>query len=265
MPSHPWYVELAGKTPHVHRMGIKDVTAREPRPVRGLEDAIRDHAFAAIVFDNVDLPGDQQAELAPLRQLITQSYRLESKLPADEQPHVYTGAQVRPDSIWVPAVPATPPPGAHALYDFEQVSWDGWARSGPAWGRGPVTDVAGVVVAGASGRRFAASGVGGGDTATGRLTSPAFVVRGSRLTMKLGGGVDPKLRVELVVDDPDVPGGTSGVPVRTATVPAPGGSTMREVGWDVSDLTGKTVRLVLVDEAESRGAYLLVDDVWLWN
>jgi signal peptidase I len=40
MPSHPWYLVLAGKTPHVHRMGIKDVTARQPRTVVGLDDAV---------------------------------------------------------------------------------------------------------------------------------------------------------------------------------------------------------------------------------
>ncbi|MEJ7597180.1 MAG: hypothetical protein WKG01_04655 [Kofleriaceae bacterium] len=35
MPSHPWYLQLAGKTPRVHRMGIKDVTMRQPRVVEG--------------------------------------------------------------------------------------------------------------------------------------------------------------------------------------------------------------------------------------
>ena len=31
MPSHPWYLVLAGKQPHVHRMGIKDVITRQKR------------------------------------------------------------------------------------------------------------------------------------------------------------------------------------------------------------------------------------------
>ncbi len=261
MPSHPWYLELAGKTPHVHRMGIKDVTAREPRPVRGLEDALRTHAFSAIVFDNSDLPGDGQPELAALRQLIAQSYRIETRLPADEQPRVYTGAQVRPDAIWVPAVPATPPAGAHTLFDFEQTTWDGWTRTGTAWGRGPATDVPGVPIAGTTGRRFASSVAGGGDNATGRLVSPAFPLHAARITMKIGGTVDPKLRVELeVVDDSGI-----GAVVRTATVPAPGGPTLQEVGWDVRDVANQMVRLVLVDDSQARGGYLVVDDVWSWD
>jgi hypothetical protein len=31
MPSHPWYLALAGKQPYVHRMGVKDVTWRSAR------------------------------------------------------------------------------------------------------------------------------------------------------------------------------------------------------------------------------------------
>lgn len=102
MPSHPWYPVLAGKTPHVHRMGIKDVTTRQTRTIAGLDDKLRNHAFAAIVLDNRDL----HLELPQLAQF----YRLALSLPRDEQPRVYTGAAVTPASIWRPATPATPPP-----------------------------------------------------------------------------------------------------------------------------------------------------------
>ncbi len=55
MPSHPWYLVLAGKQPHVHRMGIKDVTWRQNRTVVGLDDSLAKHRFSSLVFDNRDL------------------------------------------------------------------------------------------------------------------------------------------------------------------------------------------------------------------
>ena len=116
------------------------------------------------------------------------------------------------------------------------------------------------MIEGATGKRFASS-TAGGDDAIGTLTSPSFVLKGARMTMKLGGLVDPSLRVELdLVDRTGV-----GAVVRTATVPPPGGPMLRSVGWDIHDLEGLPVRLVLTDESASRGGYLLVDDVWVWE
>ena len=99
MPSHPWYLVLAGKEPHVHRMGVKDVTTRQTRTIDGLDDKLRNHGFAAIVLDNRDL----HLELPALQT----SYHRAFMLPRTEQPRVYTGADVTPESIWLP----TPPPG----------------------------------------------------------------------------------------------------------------------------------------------------------
>lgn len=248
MPSHPWYLVLAGKQPHVHRMGVKDVTTRQTRIVEGLDDALHSRRFSAIVFDDRDL-------FLELPQLY-QYYRPSTKLPADERPHVYTGARVVPDSIWVPAVPATPPAGAKVVFDFEAPTWDRWTRSGPAWGDGPISEpLPGQdLVLGATGVRFADS-MHGGDAATGRITSPAFAIDGARITMKLGGGSDTtKLRVELWVD---------GAIVKTASVPLPAGDTLHTVTWDVAELAGKQGTLVLVDDAAD--GHLDVDDVWMWS
>jgi hypothetical protein len=99
MPSHPWYLVLAGKRPFVHRMGIKDVTTRQSRVVERLDDELRHRRFAALVLDQRDV----HLELP----LVTQCYRLARQLPADERPKLYSGARVEPDSIWVP-IPATP-------------------------------------------------------------------------------------------------------------------------------------------------------------
>jgi hypothetical protein len=101
MPSHPWYLQLAGKAPRVHRMGIKDVTTRQTRTIAGLEASLRGHRFAAIVLDNRDL----QLELSA----IPTFYHRALTLPADERPRLYSGAKVVPDSIWLPGGDAAAP------------------------------------------------------------------------------------------------------------------------------------------------------------
>jgi hypothetical protein len=258
MPSHPWYLRLAGKTPHVHRMGIRDVTWRQPRIVLGVEPAVARQAFGALVLDEPDInvrevPG------------VNRTYRSVFKLPADERPRLYSGARVVPDSIWMPWIQATPPPGARAVFSFETAAWDGWTASseGGAWGTGPVTaPLPGQeMVLGATGERFATS-LHGGDRATGRMTSPEFVIEGARLTMRLGGGTDEGLRVELWAEDAEAnPNGATSV-IATASVLEPGGETLREVTLDVARLRGKPARLVLVDDSEA--GHLDIDDVWVW-
>ncbi|MEO6775210.1 MAG: hypothetical protein ABI467_19755 [Kofleriaceae bacterium] len=248
MPSHPWYLVLAGKQPHAHRMGIKDVTTRQTRTIVGLDDALAKHKFSAIVMDDRDL-------FLELPQLTAQ-YHPALKLPADERPRVFTGAHVVPDTVWLPRLPATPPAGAKAIFNFEQPTWQGWTRSGPAWGDGPAIEPEagqGLVV-GVTGQRFANS-MHGGDIATGRVTSPSFVLDGRRISLLVAGGTDDtKLRVELWVDDKLV---------RTAGVPAPGGESLQRTTWMIDDdLVGKRGTLVLVDDSPT--GHLVVDDVWMW-
>jgi hypothetical protein len=250
MPSHPWYLVLAGKHPYVHRMGIKDVTWRQTRTVVGLDDALKQHKFSAIVFDNRDL----FLELPQLRA----SYRPGLKIPGDERPRLYTGAKIVPDSIWIPAVAATPAAGARIVFDFEQPTWQGWTRSGGAWGEGPVSESlpGQEIVIGATGQRFATS-MHGGDSAIGRVTSPSFPHARTKLSLRLGGGTDAtKLRVELWVD---------GVIVRSSGVPSLGGDVLRDVVWDISEHTGKFGTLVLVDDATAPDGHITVDDVWIWD
>ena len=250
MPSHPWYLALAGKTPHVHRMGIKDVTARQPREVLGLDAALRTHAFSALVLDERDV----NLEVGG----VNLYYRPALTLPEDERPHVYTGAMIRPTSIWVPAISTPPPAGAKVVFDFETPLWDGWTASGTAWGkRSEAQSLPGQgLVLAAGGRRFATS-MHDGDSATGRITSPAFELDGDKLSLELGGGTDAsKLRVELrTADDDQV--------VATASVPEPGGDRLRTVTLDLAQVRGRKGKLVLVDDSP-RG-HLDVDDVWLWR
>jgi hypothetical protein len=142
------------------------------------------------------------------------------------------------------------------VFDFEAERWTGgWVQSGSAWGDGPITEslVGQDLVLGATGRRFATS-MNGGDRAIGRVTSPLFALEGTRLTLRLGGGIDgTKLRVELWID---------GAITRTATVATPGDS-LRTVTIELGDLRGRLAKLVLVDDSTT--AHLNIDDVWLWQ
>lgn len=250
MPSHPWYLQLAGKTPYVHRMGIKDVTTRQPREVLGLDDALRTHAFRALVLDDRDVNTEVGG--------VNQYYRPAFKLPLDERPRLYTGALIQPDSIWVPATNGPPPPGVQVLFDFETAAWDGWTLSGPAWGKRPEAESTPgqSLVLGAGGRRFATS-MHEGEAATGRVTSAPFALDGTKLTLLLGGGTDAtKLRVELwSVDAPKL--------LATASVPEPGGDTLRTVTINLAGIAPTQAKLVLVDDSPT--AHLDVDEVWLWR
>ena len=94
MPSHPWYLQLAGKTPRVHRMGVKDVTTRRVQVIEGLDEALAQRRFSALVLDQRDL----DLELPQLRA----AYQPALELPPDERPRVFTGAKVVPKAIWTP-------------------------------------------------------------------------------------------------------------------------------------------------------------------
>jgi len=258
-PSHPYYAVLAGKTPYVHRMGVKDVTARKPREVELLDDAIDKRAFAAILLDNNDLHVEYQPELAALRYRIRRNYHPSVLLPADERPRLFSGSRVVPESIWVPTGNPKPPvpTATKKVFDFETPGWTSWERSGAAWGNGPVVDILDdyhLIVAGSTGMRFATSILGGGNKAVGRVTSPAFVLEGESLVMNLGGGIDPaKLRVELLVD---------GAIIGTASPPSPGGDQLRPASIAIDpEYRGKPGRLVLVDDSDKQ--HLVIDDVWL--
>jgi hypothetical protein len=232
------------------------VTAREPRMVEGLGDAIREHAFAAIVVDRSLETGQELDDFPPLKP----AYHPAFKLARDERPPTMSGAKVVPDEIYLPAADARPPPGARVVCNFESASWTAmrWEPTGQAWGDGPTdASLSGQdFVLGATGQRFATS-MHGGDVAIGRLTSPPFTLDGTKLSMRLAGGSDQtKLRAELWVD---------GAIVRVISVPPPGGDTLKQIAIDISDLRGKEARLVVVDDSTLLGGHLDLDDVWIWQ
>jgi hypothetical protein len=247
VPSHPWYGHLAGKSMFVHRMGVKDVTSRRPRPVRGLDEAVSTHRFAAIFLDGRDLHHDSG--------LIARHYRPEFLLPAGERPRTFTGAPVMPEAMWVPATKAVLPAGTRVLFDFESGRFDGWRSEGVAWGRAPVDRerTGQGPVTGWAGRYFATS-MNGGDVATGKLTSPRFVIDGSRLSLRLSGGTDDKLRVELRA-------GTA--TLRVARNDHVASERFRVIEWDVSELRGVEVELVAIDDTTGSWGHLNLDEIWI--
>ncbi len=250
VPSHPWYAHLAGKRMYVHRMGIKDVTVRKPRPIAGLDEALRSHRFTAIVLDGRDL--HQFGELGALNR----NYQEQDVLPRGERPRTITGAVLRPESIWIPIGPVALPPGARVLVDFEDGGWDGWEVTGTAWGPGPVARSLPKQgpVRRVGGKAFANS-MHGDDATIGTLTSPPFELTGPRLTVRLGGGAaDPQLRLELLVDD---------AVVKTIVKDAPPSDRMVDVELDVTPWQGQRARLRAVDEATGAWGHLVFDELWI--
>jgi hypothetical protein len=252
VPSHPWYAHLAGKPMYVHRMGIKDVTTRQNRKVFGLDDALDGHKFAAVFLDSTDvhLYGEVPA--------LNRNYQEDVKLPSDERPRTFSGATSRPDSVWVPIGPPVMPPGTRVLCDFEgkfDFATAGWTMTGKAWGSGAVGDsLPGQGPVRRAGGRQWASSMHGGDDAVGSALSPVFTIDGATLAMRLGGGTDDGLRVELVID---------GKVERTAQVKDTPSDRFVDTTIDVSDLKGKQAQLRLVDESTAAWGHLNVDEIWI--
>lgn len=243
VPFEPWYGHLAGKRMFTHRMGIGDVgVGTVVKPVLGLQETLRDHAFAAIVLDSGAQPG-----------LITGAYRLDDRLPP--RPEVRTGNRVVPAAIWVPAIASKPPIGARILFDFETGTFDGWTVTGTAWGGRPEAhELPGQPPVCRFGGRYFAISSHGGDAAIGTLTSAPFPINGARLTFRLGGGIETeRLHIGLLVDGREV----------LAALPPKAGDGLELVTWDVSTLAGKTAQLVIVDSSPT--GHLILDDVLIWN
>ncbi len=245
MPYHPFYPVLAGKRPHYHQMGINDVTrAGLPFPPSVLESVLQ-RRWAAILLDNPP-QGRYDFVLGP--------YKLGRYFRGDEVPHVPTGYQVRPTYLFVPKRPEPAPAGARRVFGFEDGSYQGWERSGTAWGPAPVGGPLweqGPV--GPFEGSFLASSFHGGDQSTGELLSPEVVIDRPQLSYRVGGGHDPRaLQVRLLVDGQTVHVGTGN------------NSDLLEVQRvDLRAHLGKKLRVQLVDSARGSWGHLLFDDLVL--
>jgi sucrose-6-phosphate hydrolase SacC (GH32 family) len=142
------------------------------------------------------------------------------------------------------------------IADFEGANYGAWTVTGEAFGPGPArgTLPGQMPVTGFAGQRLVNS-FHGGDTSTGTLTSPEFKIERKFIGFLIGGGKGDKLALQLLVD---------GKVVRTATGPndKPGGSeALAQESWDVSEFTGKSAVIQIVDRATGGWGHINVDQI----
>jgi hypothetical protein len=232
IPFHPFYGALAGHHTFVHRMGVMDVGGSLGRPA-GLDAAIRDQRFPWIILDWKSQPGEWPGLDARYR--VVHTFR-----DGVDAVRAFSGAETSPRWLMVPVHDPPPlPPGGRRIADFEGTVWQGWTPQGLAFGApAPAPD-------GLYGRSAADSGVLG-PAVQGSLRSQPLTLDRPHLRFSVSGPADPGLRVLLI----------SGA--ETARVASPEGG-VRTVEWDVRELMGRPVVLVLEDQ--SAAASLAVDEI----
>jgi levanbiose-producing levanase len=144
---------------------------------------------------------------------------------------------------------------ARVLNSFEDTSFGaGWTATGSYAGQGTVDGN----VPGKVGNRYVDTFVNGGDSATGAITSPAFIVDRNNLRFTLGGGDHPlgqpgATSVQLLIN---------GSPVKTQT--GTNSPQMTSYTWDVSAYAGQTAQFQILDNStSSTWGHIMVDQVLL--
>ncbi|WP_082574143.1 GH32 C-terminal domain-containing protein [Cellulomonas sp. Root137] len=175
--------------------------------------------------------------------------------PADTGIALYSaGGAATFSNLTITALDAPDQRPARVLAGFEGSDWgSGWTATGSFVDAGPTTGS----LPGQVGRQVLDTFVGGGDPATGTITSPPFTIDRRYLHLLLGGGdhplgVEPATSVNLLVD---------GRPVRTATGRDEG--TLRPVRWDLGDLAGRQAQVQVLDDATGGWGHLMVDQIVL--
>ena len=233
IPFHTYYGALAGKRTFVHRMGVRDAEMGLGRP-EGLDQALRDQFFSAIVLDWKTIPGEfpfvdsRYHPWLPLREGV-------------DSVRMFAGAQTSPNTLLIPTREPPPLPlGGRRLADFEAGVWQMFVSEGQAFGNKPAPappDMFG---------RFAADSTRLGPAALGALRSAPLTVAESHLRFVLSGPADLALRVVLLDE---------GKVVRTAS---PNGAAA-VVDWNTSESVGRSVVLLVEDQSPTGG--LVVDEI----
>jgi Glycosyltransferase family 87 len=223
IPFHTYYAVLAGKQPFAHRMGVRDVEAALGRP-KGLDQAILDQRFAAIVLDWKSYPGEWP-------NLDRRYHAIREFAEGVDSVRTFAGAQTSPRTLLVPTREPPPvPPGGHRLADFESGDFAGFSALGTAFGAEPAPAPAGMY------GLFAADSGRAGAQARGILRAQPFVVDAAHLRFALAGPADPGLRVVLREGE-------------TVLVSASPTGAARLVEWNTSAWVGQSVELVLEDDS----------------
>jgi len=143
---------------------------------------------------------------------------------------------------------------ARLIADFEGGTWGaGWTATGDLVTAGPTA----AGLRGQVGQQVADTFAGGGDAATGTITSPPFTIDRNFLHFLIGGGdhplgAEPATSVQLLID---------GQPVRTATGQDTGD--LRHVEWDVREFAGRTAQFQILDDATGAWGHVMVDQILL--
>lgn len=147
---------------------------------------------------------------------------------------------------------------ARVVFDFEGEKLEGWTAEGKAFAASPtsIKPVWQNAIYGAIGSRLANSYHPElRDPATGRLTSPPFLIDRPTLGLRIGGGLTRKTRVEVRVD---------GRVVHSAQPVFMRQETMIKVAFDMSRFQGKNAQVVLIDDDPGSWGHLLCDHVVLY-
>jgi len=94
IPFHTYYAVLAGKQPFVHRMGVRDVEVVLGHP-KGLDEAIAEQRFAAIVLDWKSYPGEWP-------NLERRYHAVHDFTEGVDSVRMFAGAQTSPSRLFVP-------------------------------------------------------------------------------------------------------------------------------------------------------------------
>lgn len=144
--------------------------------------------------------------------------------------------------------------GGHVLFDFEK-DLTGWTTTGDAWQLTPPRPKWQSPIYGAVGGQLANSfHPTKGDTATGTLTSPKFVIDRPRMSLRIGGW-KPGTRVELRV---------GGRVERKASGIWEYNENMTHVVWEMRELQGREAELMLIDQDSGSWGHVTVDHVVLY-
>ncbi len=141
--------------------------------------------------------------------------------------------------------------------DFEADNYGSWQVTGTAFGTGPAQ---GTLPGQKTVSGFEGSGLvnsyNGGDTSTGKLTSPEFKINRPCLNFLIGGGgFAGQTCMNLLVD---------GVVVRTATgrnTGSGGSERLDWMSWDVKDLIGEDAIIEIVDQHTGGWGHISVDSI----
>jgi fructan beta-fructosidase len=149
----------------------------------------------------------------------------------------------------------TMPPSAELIIaDFEQPNYGAWVATGTAFGSGPAQGTLPnqQTVSGYQGSGLVNTYYGG-DTSTGTLTSPPFVITKPFINFLIGGGGIPGQEcMNLII---------SNVVVKTAT--GANNEALVPQQWDVSAYLGQTAILQIVDSATGSWGHINVDQITL--